>query len=50
MATAIGKTPCTTCQKEKFTYKCLGCSQEFCYDDLGEHRQQMSKLFDELDN
>jgi len=49
MATATGKTRCTICQKDRTTYECKGCLQDFCYVHLGEHRQEISKLFDELD-
>ncbi|CAF0879071.1 unnamed protein product [Adineta steineri] len=49
MASSIGKTHCTICNKEKVTYKCVGCSEEFCYKHLGDHQQELSKQFDEIE-
>ncbi|UJR07958.1 hypothetical protein I4U23_012237 [Adineta vaga] len=49
MATATTKTYCITCNKEKVTYKCGGCSQEFCYKHLGDHQLELSKQFDEIE-
>lgn len=50
MATSDRQTSCTTCQMEKNTYKCSGCEQNFCLDDLSEHRQQINRLLDEFEN
>lgn len=49
MATTPGRTRCTTCERERVTSKCSGCSQDFCYTHLGEHRQQLSKQLDEIE-
>jgi chromosome segregation ATPase len=49
MATVTGKTRCLICQKEKTTSKCSGCLEDFCFNHLVEHRQQLGKQFDELD-
>lgn len=49
MATAGGKAYCVTCKKEKVTFKCGGCSEEFCYKHLGDHQQELSRQFDELE-
>jgi chromosome segregation ATPase len=49
MATTPGRTQCITCGKEKVTSKCSGCFQDFCYNHLGEHRQQLSKQLDEIE-
>jgi len=50
MANAIVKKQCSTCNKEKSTYKCEGCSLDFCFNHLNEHRQIIQKQFDELEN
>jgi len=49
MATAIGKTHCIICSKEKATLKCGGCSQDFCYNHWDFHRQELNKKFDEIE-
>jgi chromosome segregation ATPase len=49
MATAAGKAHCVTCGKEKSSYKCGGCSREFCFDHLADHKQELSKQFDEIE-
>jgi ribosome recycling factor len=49
MTTAIGKTQCITCGKEKATSKCEGCLQNFCLTHLVEHRQQLSRQLDEIE-
>ncbi|CAF1433709.1 unnamed protein product [Adineta steineri] len=43
MAMAKNKTLCFTCNKEKITYPCKGCSKEFCLVDLTQHRQILTK-------
>jgi len=49
MATATGKTKCIKCGKDKATSKCSGCAQEFCYNHLGEHRQELNKQLDDIE-
>jgi tRNA uridine 5-carbamoylmethylation protein Kti12 len=49
MATAIERTRCVTCGKEKATLKCAGCSQDFCFDHVTDHRQELSKQLDEVE-
>ncbi|CAF4514972.1 unnamed protein product [Rotaria sp. Silwood1] len=49
MAKAPGRTVCITCGKEKATFKCGGCAQEFCFNHLGDHKQELSKQFDEVE-
>jgi hypothetical protein len=49
MATATGKVRCATCDKEKPTLRCIGCLKDFCYDHLGEHRQQLNKQLDDIE-
>ncbi|CAF1367323.1 unnamed protein product [Adineta steineri] len=36
---ANNKIQCFTCNEDKITYSCKGCSKEFCLMDLTEHRQ-----------
>jgi chromosome segregation ATPase len=49
MATATGKNQCAICGKERRTVLCDGCSQTFCYNHLGDHRQELSKQLDEIE-
>jgi chromosome segregation ATPase len=49
MATAPGRNRCVTCGKEKATLRCGGCLQEFCYNNFGNHRQELSKQLDEVE-
>ncbi|CAF1386202.1 unnamed protein product [Adineta steineri] len=37
------KTHCFTCNKEKITYSCKGCSKEFCSVHLTEHQQNLNE-------
>ncbi|CAF3945493.1 unnamed protein product [Adineta steineri] len=50
MATANNKTQCFVCNTEKNTYNCKGCSNEFCFPHLTEHRQIVDKQLDEIIN
>ncbi|CAF1434215.1 unnamed protein product [Adineta steineri] len=47
MAMANNKTHCFTCNKEKITFRCEGCSKRFCFMDLAEHKQILN---DELNH
>ena len=49
MATSTGRTRCFTCNKEKATSKCAGCLKDFCYNHLGDHRQQLASQLDEIE-
>ncbi|CAF1423880.1 unnamed protein product [Adineta steineri] len=51
MATAAAtvKARCVTCGKDRNTVRCDGCSQPFCYNHLGDHRQELSKQLDEIE-
>jgi chromosome segregation ATPase len=48
-AAANVKANCVTCGKERATSKCSGCSQDFCYKHLGDHRQELSKQLDGIE-
>ena len=50
MATVSTKTICATCNKEKITYPCEGCSQRFCRIDLGEHQKNLENQLDHIEN
>jgi hypothetical protein len=49
MATATKRTLCVKCGKEKAILKCEGCSQDFCYNHFGDHRQELNKQMDEIE-
>ena len=50
MATAIGKVQCVKCGKPRSTLKCAGCSQDFCFNHLAEHRQELTTELDHIEN
>jgi hypothetical protein len=49
MATKSGKIRCIICSKEKATMRCAGCFEEYCYNHMGDHRQQLNKQLDEIE-
>lgn len=49
MTTATGRIPCVTCGKERSTFKCGGCSREFCFNHLTEHKQELNKQLDNIE-
>lgn len=50
MATAQNKTQCFICNKVKITYPCQGCSNQFCFEDLNDHRQKLNEEFNVIIN
>ena len=44
------KTICFFCEKLKVAYLCPGCSKDFCFDHLSEHRKTIEQEFDQLEN
>ena len=48
MSTPV-KSQCVICQKERSAVRCEGCFQIFCYNHLNDHRQELSKTFDEIE-
>ncbi|CAF4313309.1 unnamed protein product, partial [Adineta steineri] len=46
------KSVCFICNDEtnKITYLCKGCSSEYCYEHLGEHRHELNQDFEILTN
>ena len=49
MAAATRKARCITCGKERSTARCAGCSQDFCFDHLADHRRELSTQLDEVE-
>jgi chromosome segregation ATPase len=49
METGINKVHCVKCEKERSTSKCAGCSQDFCYNHLTDHRQELSEQLDQIE-
>ncbi|CAF4242021.1 unnamed protein product, partial [Adineta steineri] len=47
---ANNTTRCSTCNKNKITYPCEGCSQKFCLMDLTEHRQILNNELHHIAN
>ena len=47
---ASNKALCFTCNKQKPTYSCGGCANNFCFPHLQEHRQVLSGQLDEIIN
>jgi hypothetical protein len=43
MATANLNTQCSICREETSTFICNGCSNNFCFDHLTEHRQLLNE-------
>ncbi|CAF1575360.1 unnamed protein product [Adineta ricciae] len=41
---------CFVCNKDKIIYPCRGCSQEFCFDDLTKHLQNLNEDFNTIIN
>ncbi|CAF1236552.1 unnamed protein product [Adineta steineri] len=50
MAMANNKTPCFTCNKEKITFPCEGCSKRFCLLHLTEHQQILNEELNHIIN
>jgi hypothetical protein len=49
MAIATSRVHCIKCRKENATLKCSGCSQDFCYNHLTNHRQELSVQLDDIE-
>ena len=45
----MGKNRCAVCNKEKASFRCGGCSQDFCYKHVADHRQQLDQQLDEIE-
>jgi hypothetical protein len=49
MAASTSRAQCVKCGKERATLKCSGCSQDFCYTHLSDHRQELSLQLDDIE-
>lgn len=49
MTTASKKNRCAICSKEKAILRCVGCSKDFCYTHVADHRQELGKQLDEVE-
>jgi prefoldin subunit 5 len=49
MAVVVNRMRCFTCGKENAITKCEGCSKTFCFNDFGNHRQELNKNLDEIE-
>ncbi len=49
MATATSGNRCAKCNKQNVILKCQGCLQGFCYNDFGNHRQELNQQLDEIE-
>ncbi|CAF0882836.1 unnamed protein product [Adineta steineri] len=50
MAAANIRVQCSVCNKGNTTYLCRGCSKDFCFQHLTEHRQILHRQLDEIIN
>ncbi|CAF3472615.1 unnamed protein product [Rotaria sp. Silwood1] len=50
MVITTTKTSCVKCKKVKNTIKCSGCSQDFCFDHIVEHRNELNEQFDQCED
>jgi hypothetical protein len=50
MATPNVKTQCSICDEERNTFLCRGCSKDFCFDHLTEHRQLINIQLHHIQN
>ncbi len=49
MATATVGNRCAICGKQNAILKCGGCSRDFCYNDFGNHRQELNKQLNDVE-
>ncbi|CAF1412769.1 unnamed protein product [Adineta steineri] len=50
MATSTNKLLCVKFEKVRATSKCAGCSHDYCYDHLQDHRQELNVQLDHIGN
>ena len=50
MATANKRSECFSCRQETRTFFCERCSQNYCFDDLTKHLQDLHRELEELGN
>jgi hypothetical protein len=44
-----GRAECSVCNQEKITFECKGCTNDFCYKHLTEHRQMFIEQLQEVE-
>ncbi len=44
------QTQCSICNEETCTFICRGCSKDFCFDHLTEHRQLLNEQLHHIQN
>jgi chromosome segregation ATPase len=49
METGFRKVHCVKCEKARSTLKCAGCLQDFCYNHLPDHRQELSEQLHQIE-
>jgi chromosome segregation ATPase len=49
MTTPSVGNQCVTCKKQNAILTCTGCSQDFCYNHVLEHRQELNKHLDDIE-
>lgn len=47
MTTTSYQTACVKCSKTRGLYKCKGCLQDFCFDHLAKHRDELKEQLDD---
>ena len=50
MATGNTRNQCYSCHKQTRTYLCQGCSQNFCFEDLTKHHQDLHAELEKIEN
>lgn len=50
MSKSSGKSKCSICEEETNTFMCRGCSKDFCFDHLTEHRRYLSEQLGFIQN
>ena len=49
MTTATNESQCATCKKSNAIARCIGCSQDFCFNHFVEHRQELNKQLEQIE-
>ena len=49
MPTVNNLNQCATCKKDNAISRCVGCLEDFCLTHLIEHRQQLGKQLDQIE-
>ena len=49
MTTATNESQCATCKKSNAITRCIGCLQDFCFNHFVEHRQELNKQLEQIE-